>query len=787
MSDLNIALILKFIDQATAPARAAMQNIQGAAERVERFGAAQMAQGTAMQEVARRNTSELQGQAMATVATAVALAASLNPAIAFEAQMSKVGAVSRATAEEQKALADAALRESVRTRFTATQTAEAMESLSMAGLTAAQTMEVLPGVLDLAAASGENLGNTSKIATEILAGFRLDVDQMARVGDVLTNTFTSAQTDLQGLGLTMSYAAPVAAGLGVELETTAAMAGLLADRGLAGEKGGTALRAILSRLAAPSTDARRALDDLGVSITDADGNMRALPEILAEMNTAMDGMGDAARTELNTVIFGMEAAGAANILMAEAGVGALQDYIESLRETGTAAEIAARMMDNTRGNIDRMLSAIQFMQVMIGRGFNPVLDDLTERVIPIAMEIGNWADANEGLVNTIGWVVAGMVLLNIGVLAAQWGFWLLFGWLGKARWAFGMLSLVGGKLVAWMTAAFGPAMLVASAAIMRGIVAGASMAGTAVGWLIVQFMRLVGAAIWIGRALAIAGRALLTNPFFLAIAAVAAAVYVIYDNWDGITAYFTGKFDRVKAAFEGGFLAGLIALWQEFNIFTLIRDAAEGLFTYLTGWTFEQVGAALIGFIGFNPFTELRDAAEGVFTYLTGWTFDQISAALRGAFDIDLYAAGVALIKSLIAGIWSLLTGLGGRIAAEIKNGVAGVFGGGDGAPVAPSGGSGTSRRLGRDSGGVVRPGFLYEINERGTEFFQPSMPGSVIRGTDLARGGGASGAGPSIQIGDIHVHAAPGMDPRAIAREVERQLRASFSQRHSLHDGGLT
>ncbi|SUZ33975.1 hypothetical protein ROE7235_03756 [Roseibaca ekhonensis] len=86
-----------------------------------------------------------------------------------------------------------------------------------------------------------------------------------------------------------------------------------------------------------------------------------------------------------------------------------------------------------------------------------------------------------------------------------------------------------------------------------------------------------------------------------------------------------------------------------------------------------------------------------------------------------------------------------------------------------------------------MRPGFIYEINERNQEFFSPSVPGSVIKGTDLARGGGASRAGPSIQIGDIHVHAPPGMDPREIAREVDRQLRASFSQRHALHDGGLT
>ncbi|WP_296639212.1 phage tail tape measure protein [Roseinatronobacter sp.] len=784
MSDLNIALILKFVDQATAPARAAMQNIQGAAERVERFGAAQMAQGAAMQEVARQNTGALQGQTMGMIGAGLAAYGLLRPSVELEARMSEVGAVTRATAEEQEAMRLAARELGRDTRFSALEAADGMKELGIAGLSTQDIITAMPGMLDLAAAAGENLGTTSGITTEILAGFQLEAAQMGRVADVMTSTFTSSKTDLQSLGLTMSYVAPIATGLGVDLETTAAMAGKLGDNGLAGEKGGTALRAILSRLAAPSTEARRALDDLGVSISDADGNMRALPEILAEMNVAMDGMGDLAQSEMRSVIFGMEAAGAAQILMAEAGSGALQNYIESLKETGIAAEVAARMSDNAKGALSRLRSITTDLALSIGDNLLPMLVEMIDRVIPLIGAASDWATENQELVTVLGWIAAGLFAVNIGALAAQWGFWLLFGWLGKARWAIGALIVVAPKLLR-LIRALPMVFLIARSAIRRFAVVAASVAGTVAGWIIKQFIRLVGAALWVGRRLALAGRALLTNPIFLAIAAVAAAVYVIYDNWDGIVAYFTGKFDAVKAAFEDGFLSGLIALWQEFNIFTLMRDAAEGLFTYLTGWTFEQVGAALVGFIGFNPFTELRDRAEALFTYLTGWNFDQVSAALRAAFDIDLFAAGVALIESLIAGIWSLLTGLGGRIAAEVTSGLPGVFGGGDGDTSAPSGGSGTSRRPGRDSGGVVRPGFIYEINERNQEFFSPSVPGSVIRGSDLARGGAS--AGQPIQIGDINVYAASGMDPRAIATEIERQLRRAFSQRGALHDGGLT
>ncbi|MFN4058230.1 MAG: phage tail tape measure protein [Roseinatronobacter sp.] len=740
MSDLNIALILRFVDQATAPARAAMQNVQGAAEAVQRFGGQQMAAGRQMVEQANAQTTALRGSTLATIGTGAALVAFMQPAIQFEAQMDKVAAVSRATTEEQQALTRAALEQGARTRFSARQAGEGLEYLGMAGFSARDQMAALPGVLDLAAAAGAGLGDTANYATNMLSAFGLPAEQMNRVGDVLVNTFTSSNTDLNSLAATMSYAAPVAKGLGIEIETVAAMAGRLGDQGISGERAGTALRAVLQRLVAPSTEAAKALDGLGVNIADADGNMRPMLDVLGDMDEAMRGMGQVARENLRSVIFGTEAAGAAAILMEGAGSGALQAYAERLGETGSAARVAAQMSDNARGSIDRLKSAAEGAQIALGNGLLPVLADMAERLGPVAVTIGDWASENQALVTSISWIVVGLLGLNIAVLAAQWGFWLLFGWVGKARLAFG-------------------AFLIAAGWIGRSL---AVLALRAIPWVKVALLGLGNVLLFVARGIVWAAMALARLPILMAIAAmtggpgflllgllalalaVAGAVKMIYDSWDGIVAYFKDKFDRVKAAFGDSFLGGLRALWAEFNVFTLMVDAIEGVLRYL-----------------------------------------------GEAFNIDLFTQGANMIESLRAGIYSVLTGMVASVKAYLASIVpdwmraawSHVQGGGE-----VSGGSGARRRVQgrRDAGGVVRPGFLYEINERAQEFFAPSLPGSVLRGTDL-RSGGRGGSSP-VTIGDIHIHAAPGMDPIAIAREVQRALHDALrGARHNLHDGALT
>jgi TP901 family phage tail tape measure protein len=744
MSDLNIALILRFIDQATAPARAAMQNVQGAAEAVQRFGGQQMAAGRQMVEQANAQTAALRGSTLATLGTGAALVAALQPAIDFEAQMDKVAAVSRASTEEQAALTRTALEQGARTRFSARQAGEGLEYLGMAGFNAQAQMAALPGVLDLAAAAGAGLGDTANYATNMLSAFGLPAEQMSRVGDVLVNTFTSSNSDLNSLAATMSYAAPVAKGLGIEIETVAAMAGRLGDQGIAGERAGTALRAVLQRLVAPSTEAARALDGLGVNIADADGNMRPMLEVLADMDEAMRGMGQVARENLRSVIFGTEAAGAAAILMEGAGSGALQAYAAGLSEVGSASRVAAQMSDNARGAINTLRNAAERLQITFGNGMLPVLADIATRLVPLAMAARDWASENQALVTTISYIAVALLGLNIAVLAAQWGFWLLFGWVGKLRIAFGAAMVA----IGWIGRAFA---VLALRSIPLLQVAGLALANVL--FFIARAGVVLARAFLLPLRILMGFGALLGKlPIVVIAMLIAGAVYMIYDSWGGIVAWFQNKFDQVRAAFDQGFLAGIFA-----------------------------------ALVAFNPWTLLLDGIEGVLRYL------------GEAFNIDLFTQGANMISRLREGIWSVLTGmvesvrafLAGIVPDWLINGVAYVTGGGDGAPAAPSAGS-SARAAGRraagrrDSGGVVRPGFLYEINERAQEFFSPNLPGSVLRGTDLRAGGGGGGGG-GVTVGDIHIHLPPGVDPREVAREVQRALREVLRQgRHDLHDGAL-
>lgn len=862
MSDLNIALVLRFIDQATAPARKAMEGIQGASEAVQRFGDQTVARGQAMRETAQAQTTAMRGQTLATVGMGYAFYKAMQPAIEFEAQMSKVGAIAKASEAEQRALAQVALEQGARTRFSASQAAEGLEKLAAAGLNVEQSIQGLPGVLDLAAASGVNLRDTADFVTNITSGFGLEVADMARVGDVLVNTFTSSNTTLESVAATMSYAAPAAKNLGVEIEQVAAMTGLLGDQAISGERAGTALRGIMARLSGPSTAATKALKQMNVQLADTDGNLRALPEIFADMNTAMADMGSATRGDLMNTIFGMEAANEAAILIDAAGTGALQRYTEQLRETGTASSVAARMSDNARGAMDRLKSVTEATQIAMGNGLLPVLVDLAERAMPVIAMAGEWLVANQELVTTIGYVVAGLLGLNIAVLAVKWGFWLLFGWIGSVLIAFGRFFQALGLLGRYAI----PALKLALLAVGNPLIFLGRMAVLALWGLR-----------WFGRAalLLIPALAKLAWPITLLVA----GALLLRRYWDRLKAVFTGvgrailgelqpAFEWLKDAF------GNMRSWLRDGVGTIAErlgadaEAAKAAFDRMldavpdfnaikdriTGG-FEWVGSffgnlfarevltdaeadaianraqalteRIIGYFGLLTFDNLRASAEAVFTYITGWTFDDVGQALRSAFDIDLYAVGVDLITRLGEGIWSVLTGLVARIRSELANiapdwlvnGVNRLRGGGGGSanPAAGPGGVAGARAL----GGPVRPGFVYEINEQGREFFMPDVPGRVLpahmfaglaegamslmenlpdipgpfsdtrpsgRGSRLFSGIEARQAGAQVTYqGDtinLTIHASDAHDlERKLERFFERRER---QRRYNLHDGGM-
>ena len=297
----------------------------------------------------------------------------------FEDQMAKVGAVSRATAQEMVLLKTRARELGATTMFSASQVGEAEMYLAMAGFTAAENVAALPGVLDMAAATATDLGRAADISSDILSAFGLKAAEMSRVADVLCLTTATANTNMELLGDTMKYVAPIARQAGMSLEETAAMAGLLGNVGIKGSMAGTSLKAMLNKMAAPNKRAQETFAQLGVSAKDAAGNLRSPILVLGELAEAMEGMGTADQIAAMKYIVGEEAiSGFANLIERE-GIGAITEYVKVLEGAGgSAAEMAARMKDTLKGALRGLDSAWESLQITIGDLFIPVIKATTE-------------------------------------------------------------------------------------------------------------------------------------------------------------------------------------------------------------------------------------------------------------------------------------------------------------------------------------------------------------------------------------------------------------------------
>ena len=268
------------------------------ARNAERVAKAQDAQARAAGAISKNNATISSAAPYASgvgMAMGAGLAKSISIGAAFESDMAKVAAVSRASDEELKTLTATARQLGAETQWSASEAAQGMQYLAMAGFKTNDIVKTMPGMLNLASAGAIDLASASDIASNILTGFGLSASDMNRVGDILTNTFTQSNTTLEGLGQTMKYAAPVAKAMGVSIEEAAAMAGKLGDAGIQGEMAGTTLRSVMLRLSAPTDQAAAALDALGVKTTDSNGKMKSFPAILKELNAAMDGMSESAK------------------------------------------------------------------------------------------------------------------------------------------------------------------------------------------------------------------------------------------------------------------------------------------------------------------------------------------------------------------------------------------------------------------------------------------------------------------------------------------------------------
>lgn len=441
-------------------------------------------------------------------------ATTIKTAVGFEESMNKVAALTRATGKPLEDMRNLAKKLGAETQFSASQAADAMSFLGMAGYSTNDILAATPGLLNLAAASGTDLARSADIASNILGAFGLAASETSRVADVLALTTASANVDMSMLAESMKDAAPVARQFGLSLEETSAAVGLLGNVGIQGSMAGTSLKNMMLNLSAPSSNVKKIFGALGIAVTDSAGKMRSLTDIFQDLGPALSKLPQSKQMAVLNEVFGKRAiAGGGELLtqamkIGEDGKNAIQRFTDSLKDSnGAAQRMADTMMKGAPGAIKNMSSAFEGLQLAIaGSG---VLDAFTFIVEKIT-ELFRWLST-----------------LNPTILKWAAGIAVVLAVLGPMIFGLGVLiSLI-------------PSLITGFALLKAGMAA-------------------LGVTSWI---------ALLPFIKFIAIAAIlAASAYAIIDNWqttkDFFKDLFTEPLQQIKDMLSyGGELARKAGSW----------------------------------------------------------------------------------------------------------------------------------------------------------------------------------------------------------------------------------
>ena len=291
----------------------------------------------------------------------------------FNASMSKTGALMGATQQEMTQLSNAAKEYGASTQFSATECSDALGYMALAGWDANQSISALPGVLNMAAASGMDLAQASDLVTDYLSAFGMEASQAGEMADVLSYAQAHSNTTTEGLGEAFKNCAANAHAAGMDLQTTTALLGQLANQGLKGSEAGTALTAVMRDMTAKMKDGAIQIGNTKVQVQDANGNYRDMIDILADVESATNGMGDAERAAALQSTFTSDSIKGLNLLL-NAGSGSAEEFRDQLNNCGgSAEEMANKMNDNLAGDIKACQSAFESMQLAVGEKLDPVL------------------------------------------------------------------------------------------------------------------------------------------------------------------------------------------------------------------------------------------------------------------------------------------------------------------------------------------------------------------------------------------------------------------------------
>ena len=349
--------------------------------------------------------------------------AAVKTAADFDSAMSQVAAVSGATGKDFDTLRNKAREMGAKTKFSATEAAEAMNYMAMAGWKTEDMLDGIEGVMNLAAASGEDLAATSDIVTDALTAFGLSAKDSGHFADILAAASSNANTNVSMMGETFKYCAPIAGALGFSAEDTAEAIGLMANAGIKSSQAGTALRTIMNNLAGDVKISGKAIGDVTIATTNADGSMRDLSDILADCRSAFGNLTESEKAQAAESLVGKNAMSGFLALM-NAGQGDIDKLSSAIDNCdGSAEKMAMTMQDNLAGQLTILKSQLQELAISFGDILMPAIRSIVSNLQGFVDKLNGMDEGTKRTIVTIALLVAsiGPLLVIIGTAISKIG------------------------------------------------------------------------------------------------------------------------------------------------------------------------------------------------------------------------------------------------------------------------------------------------------------------------------------------------------------------------------
>lgn len=333
----------------------------------------------------------------------------------FDSEMSKVSAISGATGTDLDKLRGKAREMGAKTKFSASEAAQGMQYMAMAGWKTQDMMDGLEGIMNLAAASGEDLASTSDIVTDALTAFGLSAKDSSHFSDILAAASSNANTNVSMMGETFKYAAPVLGSLGYTAEDAALAIGLMANAGIKSSQAGTSLRGAITNLAKPTDTVAAAMDKYGISLTDSSGKMLSLRELMEQLRQKLGGLSEAEQAQAAAALFGKEAMSGmlAIINGSDKDFEKLAGAIDNC--DGSSEKMANTMNDNLQGQITILMSQLQELAISFGEILMPKIRDIVTHIQNFVDKLNAMDEGQKETILRIGMFVAALAPMLMGL------------------------------------------------------------------------------------------------------------------------------------------------------------------------------------------------------------------------------------------------------------------------------------------------------------------------------------------------------------------------------------